>query len=175
MGEGQGIQMKQDSCWEGHCLWMHHPLPFACAQCLTNRYALTRTNTHIHTPTLTICEFLWLQSQKVGWIFVTTGIRHTLTHTICVHQLLLVNSPRGFFSTSHLYRWLVNTTAVMDGSGPQDLYNVYLLGWQWCARNFQDHAESMSYKWIQRVLKVFRWYIHHLRSVVKNAALNKSG
>ena len=41
--------------------------------------------------------------------------------------------------------WSANTTVVMDGSGPQDLYNVYLLVWRRCARTLQDPAESMSY------------------------------
>jgi len=91
-------------------------------QCITKHWHLqTRTYTH----TLTICEFLWLQSQKVGWISVATGIRHTLTHTMCMHPLSLAFSP-----LSHLYRWSANMTAVMDASGPQDFCNVFLPVWQ---------------------------------------------
>jgi len=71
-----------------------------------------------------------IESQKVVDDFVTTGIRHALTHTICVHPLCLFAPPPSpaFSPPSHLYRWSAKMTVVMDGSGLQALYNVYLCG-----------------------------------------------
>ena len=54
------------------------------------------------------------------------------------------SSVSAFSPPSHLQRWSAKTTAVMDGSRPQDLYNVYLPARQRFTRTFSDHAESMS-------------------------------
>ena len=76
-----------------------------------------------------------MQSQKGCESFVPSGIRRTLTHTICVNLLypLALPPPPAFSPPSHLgargkrrdfrpgARWPSKTTAVMDGSGPQDL------------------------------------------------------
>ena len=120
-------------------LHTHNHTHIHARQCFTNRYALTHTNTHICAHTLTICEFLWLQS----WIFVTTGIRHTLSHTMCVHPLRssVHLPPSRIFSTLPL----VQVVGQRD-SGNGWLWTAGPLGWQRCARTVQDHAESMNYK-----------------------------
>jgi len=80
--------------------------------------------------------------KKKEAVYSFSGFIPTNKQTNKLHPLVLP-PPSRISLPSHLYRWSAKTTAVMDGSGPHNRYNVYLPGWQQHARTFQDHAESI--------------------------------
>ena len=74
------------------------------------------------------------------YVYVYIHIHVYMYTYICIY---LLSSPSSrIFSPSLLCRWLDKITALTDGSGPQDPWNVYLAGRQRRARTFRDYAES---------------------------------